>query len=153
MIVYHVAITTVDAYLTRREPHRQASFEHLMGLRAHGMMIAAGRAPDGRSCDLFCRVQQPGDIEKLVETNPFFVDGLWTGYAPRSFAQFLEPWELPAPHPLHLKQQCHNRLSSALGHHSPRRRSYQRCGLPFAGHLQCETYVPETPGRTRRPLQ
>ena len=99
MIVYHVAITTADDYLTRREPHRQTSFEHLMGLRAHGMMIAAGPAPDGRSWDLFCRVQQPGDIQKLVETNPLFVGGLWTGYTPRSFAQFLEPWELPAPFP------------------------------------------------------
>jgi uncharacterized protein YciI len=99
VIVYHVAITTADDYLTRREAHRQTSFEHLMGLRAHGMIIAAGPAPDGRSCDLFCRVQQPGDIEKVVQTSPLFVDGLWTGYSPRSFAEFLEPWELPPPRP------------------------------------------------------
>ena len=99
MIVYHVAITTADDYLTRREPHRRASFEHLMRLRGHGVMIAAGPAPDGRSCDLFCRVQQPEDVQKLVETNPLFMDGLWTGYTPHSFAQFLDPWELPAPCP------------------------------------------------------
>ena len=99
MIVYHVAIATAEDYLTRREPHRQASFEYLMGLRAHGMMVAAGPAPDGRSCDLFCRVQQPGDIGKLVETHPLFAGGLWTGYTPKSFAQFLEPWELSAPRP------------------------------------------------------
>ena len=37
VIVYHVAIATADDYLTRREPHRQASFECLMGLRAHGL--------------------------------------------------------------------------------------------------------------------
>ena len=99
MIVYHVAITTADDYLTRHEPLRQASFEYLMGLRAHGMMIAAGPAPDGRSCDLFCRVQQADDIVKVVETSPLFGDGLWTGYATRSFAEFLEPWELSAPRP------------------------------------------------------
>jgi uncharacterized protein YciI len=99
VIVYHVAIATADDYLTRREPHRQASFEYLMGLRAHGMMIAAGPALDGRSCDLFCRVQQPRDVDRLVEGSPLFIDGLWTGYAARSFAQFLEPWELPAPRP------------------------------------------------------
>ena len=39
MIVYHVAITTADDYLTRREAYRQASFEYLVGLRAHGMII------------------------------------------------------------------------------------------------------------------
>ena len=100
MTVYHVAITTADEYLTRREPHRQASFEYLMGLRAHGMMIAAGPAPDGRCCDLFCRCSRARRHRKLVETSPLFVDGLWTGYTPRSFAQkFLEPWELPAPRP------------------------------------------------------
>ena len=99
MIVYHVAIATADDYLTRREPFRDASFQYLMGLRAHGVMIAAGPAPDGRSCDLFCRVRQPDDVGRLVEGDPLFAGGLWTGYAPRSFAQFLEPWELPAPRP------------------------------------------------------
>ena len=99
MIVYHVAITTAEDYPTRREASRRATFEYLMGLRGHGVIIAAGPAPDGRSCDLFCRVQQPEHIGALIERSPAFADRLWTGYAPRSFAQFLEPWALPAPCP------------------------------------------------------
>ena len=99
MIVYHVAVETADGYLTRRKPYRQANLEYLMELRARGLMIAGGPAPDGARCDLFCRVQQPADIATLVEGSPFFVHGLWTGYAPRSFAQFLEPWETAPPMP------------------------------------------------------
>ncbi len=99
MIVYHVAVATADDFLTRSEPHRQASFEYLMALRGHGVVIAAGPAIDGRSYDLVCRAQQPDDIAKVVEPHPFFLHGLWTAYTPRSFAQFLEPWELPAPRP------------------------------------------------------
>jgi uncharacterized protein YciI len=99
VIVYHVLVTTAEGYSTRRLPYRQANLEYLMELRRRGAMIAGGPAPDGLSCDLFCRVAQPGDIAALVEGSPFFVNGLWTGYVPRSFAQFVEPWEASAPRP------------------------------------------------------
>jgi uncharacterized protein YciI len=99
MIVFHVAVTTAEGYLTRHQPYRQDNLEYLMELRARGFVIAGGPAPDGRSCDFFCRVPQPDDIGKLVEASPFFVHGLWTGYEPRSFAQFLEPWESSPPRP------------------------------------------------------
>ena len=97
MIVYHVLVTTAEGYLTRRLPFRQANLEYLMALRARGLMIAGGPAPDGLSCDLFCRAQQPGDVDRLVEGSPFFANGLWTGFTPRSFAQFVEPWQAAAP--------------------------------------------------------
>ena len=99
MIVYHVHIETVDGYLTRRKAYRQANLEYLMTLRGRGVMIGGGPAPDGTGADLFCRVGQPGDIGRLVEGSPFFVNGLWTGYTPRSFSHFVEPWELSPPMP------------------------------------------------------
>lgn len=95
MIVYHVAVETAADYVTRREPHRGAHLERLMGLRARGLVVAGGPAPDGRGADLFYRVQQADDLRRLVEEDPYFTGGAWTGYRPRSFAQFLEPWELP----------------------------------------------------------
>jgi uncharacterized protein YciI len=95
VIVYHVAIRTADDYLARREPHRRAHLERLMGLRGHGLVVAGGPSPDGRSADVFYRVQQPDDLRRLVEEDPYFTGGAWSGYTPRSFAQFLEPWELP----------------------------------------------------------
>jgi len=99
VIVFHVAVTTAEGYLTRRMPFRGANLEYLMDLRARGFVIAGGPAPDGLSCDLFVRARQPEDIGKLVEGSPFFVNGLWTSYAPRSFGHFLEPWDTAPPRP------------------------------------------------------
>jgi len=94
VIVYHVAVTTADGYLDKREPYRRTHLDRLMGLRAHGLVIGGGPSPDGRGADLFYRVQQPDDLRRLVEEDPYFTGGAWAGYTPRSFAQFLEPWEL-----------------------------------------------------------
>jgi uncharacterized protein YciI len=95
MIVYHVAIDTAGDYMARREPHRRAHLERLMGLRAQGLVIGGGPSPDGRGADIFYRVPRPDDLGRLVEEDPYFTGGAWAGYRSRSFAQFLEPWELP----------------------------------------------------------
>jgi uncharacterized protein YciI len=95
VIVYHVAIRTAEDYLQKREPHRQAHLERLMGLRARGLVVGGGPTPDGRGADVFYRVEQPDHLRRLVEEDPYFTGGVWPAYAPRSFAQFLEPWELP----------------------------------------------------------
>jgi uncharacterized protein YciI len=95
VIVYHVAIRTADDYLKKREPHRQAHLERLMGLRARGLVVAGGPSPDGTSADVFYRVQQPDELRRLVEEDPYYAGGAWSSYTPRSFARFLEPWELP----------------------------------------------------------
>jgi uncharacterized protein YciI len=96
VIVYHVAVRTADDYLRAREPHRKAHLERLMALRGHGLVIGGGPSPDGRGADVFYRVGQPDDLRRLVEEDPYFTGGVWSAYAPRSFAQFLEPWELPS---------------------------------------------------------
>jgi uncharacterized protein YciI len=95
VIVYHVAVETGADYLQKREPHRQAHLERLMGLRARGLVIGGGPAPDGSGADLFYRVGQPDDLRRLVEEDPYFTGGVWPRYRSRSFAQFLEPWETP----------------------------------------------------------
>ena len=97
MIVCHAAIRTADDYVAKREPHRRAHLERLQGLRAAGIVIGGGPAPDGRSVDIFYRLQQPQQIEAAVEEDPYFVAGAWTGYTPRSFTHFVEPWEQVAP--------------------------------------------------------
>jgi hypothetical protein len=95
MIVYHVAITAADDYLTRREAHRAAHLERIVGLRNRGVCIAGGPAPDGRTADLLYRVGQTGGLKVLVEEDPYWKGGVWTGYEPRTFTQFVEPWESP----------------------------------------------------------
>jgi uncharacterized protein YciI len=93
VIVFHIAVTTCDDYLTRREARRRAHLERLQGLRAAGILIGGGPAPDGASADLVYRLQQPGQLTHAIEEDPYWTGGAWTRYEPRSFAQFVEPWE------------------------------------------------------------
>jgi uncharacterized protein YciI len=95
VIVYHVAVTTAEDYAARREPYRSAHLGRLTALRDHGLVVGGGPAPDGRSADLFYRVGQPADLTRLIEEDPYFTGGAWTGYRSRTFSEFLEPWERP----------------------------------------------------------
>jgi uncharacterized protein YciI len=94
VIVFHMAVTTSDDYPTRREPYRRQHLERLQGLRAAGILVGGGPSPDGRSADLFYRLQQPGQIKPAMEEDPYFTSGAWTGYTPRSFTHFVEPWQM-----------------------------------------------------------
>ena len=95
MIVFHVVITTHPEYPAKREPHRRAHIERLAGLRHGGAVIGGGPAPDGSSVDLVYRLQQPAQLKLVVEEDPYWVGGAWTGYRERSFTEFVEPWQLP----------------------------------------------------------
>ena len=95
MIVYHASIATADDYVTRREPHRRAHLERLQSLRAAGIVVGGGPAPDGRSADVFYRLQRPEQLRNAIEEDPYWTAGAWTAYEPRSFSQFVEPWEPP----------------------------------------------------------
>jgi len=97
VIVYHVAMEAADDYATRREAHRHTHLERLLGLRAAGIVIGGGPSPDGRTADLFYRLQRPEQIPFAIEEDPYWTGGVWTRYTPRSFAQFVEPWETPPP--------------------------------------------------------
>ena len=85
MIVYHASIATADDYLTRREPHRRAHLERLQGLRAAGIVVGGGPAPDGRSADVFYRLgpvmtdagaSHSVSIHAIVLMNALFLTGL-----------------------------------------------------------------------------
>ena len=95
MIVHHVVIAAAPDYLTRREAHRRPHLERITKLRGAGLCVGGGPAPDGRTAEIFYRTAQPGDLARLVEEDPCFTGGVWTGYTAKSFSQFLEPWEMP----------------------------------------------------------
>jgi uncharacterized protein YciI len=95
VIVAHVAISTAPDYLTRREPYRKAHIERLLELRSRGVLVGGGPAPDGRSADLFYRVARADQLAPVIEQDPYYREGAWTGYRSRSFEQFVEPWEAP----------------------------------------------------------
>jgi hypothetical protein len=94
MIVYHVVFTTADDYVERREPHRRAHIARLDGLRTAGILVAGGPAPDGKSADLFYRLQQASQLEAVIKEDPYWTSGAWTAFTPKSFVEFVEPWEM-----------------------------------------------------------
>lgn len=96
MVCCHVAIIPAPDYVTRRAPVRDAHLARLMDLRARGIVVAGGPAPDGTTADIFYRVPEPQDITRVVEEDPCFKGGAWTGYTPAVFERFLEPWRQPA---------------------------------------------------------
>ncbi|MBM3220764.1 MAG: hypothetical protein FJZ38_19175 [Candidatus Rokubacteria bacterium] len=94
VIVFHLAVDTVDDYVTKREAHRREHIARLQGLRATSILIGGGPSPDGTRADLFYRLQQPWQVKPAMEEDPYWTGGVWTKYTPRSFSHFVEPWEL-----------------------------------------------------------
>jgi uncharacterized protein YciI len=94
VIVFHISVTTVDDYVTRREPLRREHLARLQGLRANSILIGGGPSPDGKTADLFYRLQQPWQVKPAMEEDPYWTGSVWTAYNPRSFSHFVEPWEL-----------------------------------------------------------
>ena len=94
MIVFHIAVTAAEDYQSRREAHRREHIARLQGFRATSILIGGGPAPDGKTADLFYRLQQPWQVKPAMEEDPYWTGGVWTGYTPRSFSHFVDPWEL-----------------------------------------------------------
>lgn len=94
MIVYHIGVTAADDYATRREAHRREHLARVQGLRAASILIGGGPAPDGKTADMFYRLQQPWQVKPAMEEDPYWTGGVWAAYSARSFSHFVEPWEL-----------------------------------------------------------
>jgi len=97
MTVVHVRITCAEDYVARRAPVREAHIDRLHRLRAAGVLVAGGPAPDGRSADLFYRVPDLRAVRTIVEEDPYHLVGGWTGYAAREYETFVDPWEAEPP--------------------------------------------------------
>lgn len=97
MPFYHVSIVAEPR--AGAEAHERTSLERLARLRAEGVVIGAAISPDGRRVELFCSLEDPRHVTRLVEPGPLFAHGVWTAYTSRRFERFLEPWALPPVDP------------------------------------------------------
>ncbi|MFI5339711.1 MAG: YciI family protein [Candidatus Methylomirabilales bacterium] len=95
MLVYHATIATSDDYLERRAKHRQAHLDRIVGLRAKGLVVGGGPAPDGRMAEIFYQAQERSAVIRLVEEDPYYLARAWTTYTLRVFTEFIGPLELP----------------------------------------------------------
>ena len=96
MTVLHVRVTTADDYLRRREPHRKAHIARLDGLRARGLVVGGGPAPDGRRAEIVYRAAGGARLRRLVEEDPYWRGAVWRAYAPRRFRHFVDRLAPPA---------------------------------------------------------
>ncbi|PYN13711.1 MAG: hypothetical protein DME06_06255, partial [Candidatus Rokuibacteriota bacterium] len=94
--VLHVRVTTADDYLRRREPHRKAHIARLDGLRARGLVVGGGPAPDGRRAEIVYRAAGGARLRRLVEEDPYWRGAVWRAYAPRRFRHFVDRLAPPA---------------------------------------------------------
>src|SRR5258708_12736107 len=94
VLVFHIAVTAADDYRTKREAHRREHIARVQGLRAASILIGGGPSPDGKSADMFYRLQQPWQVKPAMEEDPYWVGGVWTKYEARSFSPFVDPWGL-----------------------------------------------------------
>jgi uncharacterized protein YciI len=95
MSVFHVAVTAAADYLARREPHRRAHIERLQDLRARGVLVGGGPAPDGRSADITYRAEDRGRLARLIEEDPYWQNGVWREYVPKTLSRFVDRLALP----------------------------------------------------------
>src|SRR5207302_11267270 len=56
--------------------------------------VGGGPWPAGKTADVCYRLQQPTQLKNAIAEAPSWAGGVWTRYEPRSFAQFVEPWEM-----------------------------------------------------------
>ena len=97
MSLFHVVVTAAADYLTRREPHRRAHIERLQELRARGVLVGGGPAPDGRTADITYHAEDRTGLTHLIEDDPYWQNGVWQQYAPRMLSRFVDRLALPPP--------------------------------------------------------
>ena len=95
MAIYHVHFVCAPDYMARRLPFRPAHLKQLASLRDDGRVVAGGPEPDGTAANIFYRVVDRAELDRLLAENEFNRAGLFTANRPRSFADFVEPRELP----------------------------------------------------------
>jgi hypothetical protein len=66
-----------------------------VSLRDDGRVVAGGPEPDGSAANIFYRVGDRAELDRLLAENEFNRAGLFTANRPRAFADFVEPRELP----------------------------------------------------------
>src|SRR5262245_28836016 len=95
-MIYHVHFVCAPDYMARRLPFRPAHLKQLASLRDEGRVVAGGPEPDGKAANIFYRVGDRAELDRLLAENEFNRAGLFTANHPRAFADFVQPSE-PLP--------------------------------------------------------
>jgi uncharacterized protein YciI len=94
MTLFHVVADASHDYLTRREPHRKAHLSRLETLRSQGTFVGGGPWPDAKGVDLVYRCADEAALKALVESDPYWGGGAWTGWRFKRLSALVEPKSL-----------------------------------------------------------
>jgi uncharacterized protein len=70
---------TVDNFVERRLPHRQAHLEQIDAAYAEGRLLLAGALKPAGALLIF-RADNASDVERFVHADPYVTNGLITGW-------------------------------------------------------------------------
>jgi len=71
MAIYHVHFVCAPDYMARRLPFRPAHLKPLASLRDDGRVVAGGPEPDGTAANIFYRVVDRAELDRLLAENEF----------------------------------------------------------------------------------
>ncbi len=82
ILFYHY----IENYLEKRTPYRADHFKHLQGyIEREELRLAGAFADPADSAALIFRVDNKDIIENFVKNDPYFINGLITGYSIREW--------------------------------------------------------------------
>ncbi len=83
---YALLYETVDDYLHRRQPFREAHLAHAEQAHRAGLLVQAGAFHPADGALLVFRAESAAAVEEFVRTDPYVVNGLIAGWRIREWA-------------------------------------------------------------------
>jgi uncharacterized protein YciI len=84
---YILTGTYCDNVLERRAPYREAHLAGLKQQKADGVLITIGPTQDLTQVFGIYEAPDQATVERLVEADPYWQHGIWTGYTVQEWIQ------------------------------------------------------------------
>lgn len=79
--------TYCEDVLEKRAPHRQAHLDGLAKQKADGILVTIGPTKDLTQCFAVYDAPDEATVRQLVEADPYWQNGVWTGYEVKEWIQ------------------------------------------------------------------
>jgi len=81
--------TYCDGVLEKRTPHRQAHLDGLAQQKAAGILMTIGPTKDLTQCFGIYEADDEATVRHLIESDPYWQNGIWTDYKVKEWIQAL----------------------------------------------------------------
>ena len=76
-----------DNALEKRTPHRQAHLDGLKGQKERGILVTLGPTKDNTKVFGIYEAESQEAVKNLVESDPYWQNGIWTEYEIKEWIQ------------------------------------------------------------------